>query len=433
MQDHGGERQVASSLPHSVKASLSLSPSGGGGSPPSKAGYCGGVPVEDMQALAITSLSAADVAKHYEHIRELGKGTYGKVDLVAHRSQGTKMALKFVTKNKTKLKSFLREYSLTGTLSCSPFIVKVLDVLFETEDSYVFGQEYAPAGDLFDIIPPQVGLPEEMVKRCMQQLGLALDFMHSKNLVHRDVKPENVLLFDRECRRVKLADFGMTRRVGCRVKRVSGTIPYTAPEVCRASRAEGFLVTASLDVWAFGVLVFCMLTGNFPWEAALPADAFYEEFRRWQKAGCPAGTYPSQWRRFTDDALRMFQRLLCAEPEKRCGVKDVFCFVKYELVSELRRRASCRAKRGERSSSAVGPSSCTSGSSSSASATLRSSHRYPEPSTPPGTACLRPAPLKRSVLSDPLSSREDSGQHHSPGRDKAKSQMVMATAIEICV
>lgn len=71
---------------------------------------------------------------------------------------GTKIALKFVTKNKTKLKSFLREYSLTGSLSCSPFIIKVLDVLFEMEDSYVFGQEYAPAGDLFDIIPPQVRL-----------------------------------------------------------------------------------------------------------------------------------------------------------------------------------------------------------------------------------------------------------------------------------
>lgn len=77
-----------------MKATLSLSPSGlgrvgsNGGSPTSKMGYCGGVPVEDMQALAITALSAADVAKQYEHIRELGKGTYGKVDLVAHRTQG---------------------------------------------------------------------------------------------------------------------------------------------------------------------------------------------------------------------------------------------------------------------------------------------------------------------------------------------------------
>ncbi|CAL1599249.1 unnamed protein product [Knipowitschia caucasica] len=434
MQDHGGDRQVASSLPHGVKASLSLSPTGAGrvgsSSPPSKGGFCDRVPVEDMQALSLASLSSVDVAKQYEHIRELGKGTYGKVDLVAHRTQGSKIALKFVTKNKTKLKSFLREYSVTGSLGSSPFIIKVLDVLFETEDCYVFGQEYAPAGDLFDIIPPQVGLPEDMVKRCMQQLGLALDFMHGKSLVHRDVKPENVLLFDRECRRIKLADFGMTRRVGCRVKRVSGTIPYTAPEVCRASRSEGFLVTTSLDVWAFGVLVFCMLTGNFPWEAALHTDAFYEEFRRWQKAGCPLGTYPSQWRRFTDDALRMFQRLLCAEPDKRCGVKDVFCFVKYELVSELRRRASCRAKRGERSSSGVCTGSCTATATSS---TLRSSHRHPEPSTPPGSTGLRPAPLKRSVLSDPLSPREDSGPHQSPGRDKNKSQMVMATAIEICV
>lgn len=69
------------------------------------------------------------------------------------------MALKFVNKNKTKLKNFLREFSITNTLSSSPFIIKVFDVVFETEDCYVFAQEYAPGGDLFDIIPPQVGAP----------------------------------------------------------------------------------------------------------------------------------------------------------------------------------------------------------------------------------------------------------------------------------
>lgn len=67
------------------------------------------------------------------------------------------MALKFVNKSKTKLKNFLREVSITNSLSSSPFIIKVFDVVFETEDCYVFAQEYAPAGDLFDIIPPQVG------------------------------------------------------------------------------------------------------------------------------------------------------------------------------------------------------------------------------------------------------------------------------------
>lgn len=253
------------------------------------------------------------------------------------------MALKFVNKSKTKLKNFLREVSITNSLSSSPFIIKVFDVVFETEECYVFAQEYAPAGDLFDIIPPQVGLPEDTVKRCVQQLGLALDFMHSRQLVHRDIKPENVLLFDRECRRVKLADFGMTRRVGCRVKRVSGTIPYTAPEVCQAGRADGFAVDTGVDVWAFGVLIFCVLTGNFPWEAASGADAFFEEFVRWQRGRLPG--LPSQWRRFTEPALRMFQRLLALEPERRGHAKEVFRFLKHELTSELRGRPSHGARK----------------------------------------------------------------------------------------
>lgn len=69
---------------------------------------------------------------------------------------GTKMALKFLRKKTTKLKSFLREYSVSLYLSPCPFIINMYGIAFETDEYYIFAQEYALAGDLFDIIPPQV-------------------------------------------------------------------------------------------------------------------------------------------------------------------------------------------------------------------------------------------------------------------------------------
>lgn len=111
---------------------------------------------------------------------------------------------------------------------------------------------------------------------------------------------------------------------------MSGTIPYTAPELCDVSRHEGFCVDYSTDVWAFGVLLFCMLTGNFPWEKALPSDSFYQEFIRWQKRR--TSTVPSQWRRFTEQALRMFRRLLSVEQERRCSVKEVFGYFSHSWM-----------------------------------------------------------------------------------------------------
>lgn len=73
------------------------------------------------------------------------------------------MALKFLRKKTTKLKSFLREYSISLYLSPCPFIINMYGIAFETDEYYIFAQEYALAGDLFDIIPPQVRRAETRI------------------------------------------------------------------------------------------------------------------------------------------------------------------------------------------------------------------------------------------------------------------------------
>jgi len=68
------------------------------------------------------------------------------------------------------------------------------------------------------------------------------------------------MIFDADFHKVKLIDFGMTRKCGSYVRRLIGSIPYSPPEVCDAVNND-ILVSTAMDVWAFGVLLFCSLTG----------------------------------------------------------------------------------------------------------------------------------------------------------------------------
>ena len=69
------------------------------------------------------------------------------------------------------------------------------------------------------------------------------------------------MIFDADFHKVKLIDFGMTRKCGSYVRRLIGSIPYSPPEVCYAGNND-ILVSTTMDVWAFGVLIFCCLTGK---------------------------------------------------------------------------------------------------------------------------------------------------------------------------
>ncbi|XP_071435818.1 uncharacterized serine/threonine-protein kinase SBK3-like [Pithys albifrons albifrons] len=265
----------------------------------------------------------------WDVLGELGSGSYGRVVLAQPRHGGEQVVLKLLWKGRTERWEFLRELCTHLCLRGQHTCVQVLPIAFESATHFIFGQELAPAGDLCGLLTPGVGLPEAQVKRCAAQVGAALDYLHGHALVHRDVKLDNVLAFDPECHLVKLGDFGLTRVSGWQVRPgvpTTGHTPYAAPELCQVGRAQALPLRPSVDTWAFGVLLFALLTGTFPWAAATCQDHQFQVFQVWQRCTWQAGGHekvPPTWRVLGGAAREALQELLRVEPELRCHAGQV--------------------------------------------------------------------------------------------------------------
>ena len=261
----------------------------------------------------------------YTFIKQAGQGTYGTTWIAEDKATGKLVAIKAINKNNTRRSDFKKELKYGRYLGNHPNIITTYENAYETKTSYVMVQEFATGGDLFDAIEPEVGLKESTAKRYLHQITKAVEYMHSKKLVHRDIKPENIVLGDKEGSFVQLIDFGMTLRTGTHVPKVCGSIPYTPPEICNASDEVGFLADPSCDVWSVGVLLFCMLTGSFPWEQATLDDPNYYEFVQWQNGVTIKP--PQMWRRFSPRLLKLFNRLLAADVKDRCDIAEVYNYL----------------------------------------------------------------------------------------------------------
>nr|XP_054395062.1 serine/threonine-protein kinase SBK2 isoform X1 [Pongo abelii]XP_054395063.1 serine/threonine-protein kinase SBK2 isoform X1 [Pongo abelii] len=274
--------------------------------------------LEDMMTLSAQTLVRAEVDELYEEVRPLGQGRYGRVLLVIHRQKGTPLALKQLPKPRTSLRGFLYEFCVGLSLGAHSAIVTAYGIGIESAHSYSFLTEPVLHRDLMAFIQPKVGLPQPAVHRCAAQLASALEYIHARGLVYRDLKPENILVCDPDCRRFKLTDFGHTRPRGTLLRLAGPPIPYTAPELCAPPPLpEGLPIQPALDAWALGVLLFCLLTGYFPWDQPLAeADPFYEDFLIWQASGQPQDR-PQPWFGLAPAADALLWGLLDPHPRRR--------------------------------------------------------------------------------------------------------------------
>lgn len=260
----------------------------------------------------------------YEVIQVLQEGWRGRLLLVEHRRTGHEVVLKAIHKASSSRLDFFREFHYNYYLSPHLNILNAYDVSFETEDHYVFAQEYAPLGDLTTNLS-DCGLGEIITKQITRQLASALDFMHSKELVHRDLNMDNILVFKSDFTHVKVCDFGATRKKGALLKKRTVWLPYAPPEIVDAVQNEGFHADPAQDVWQLGVLVYVLLTGQLPWQKADVTDPHYNEYLNWRKRR--SLRTPKRFSNFTSRLLRMLKRLLEPKPEKRADAKETYKYL----------------------------------------------------------------------------------------------------------
>lgn len=207
--------------------------------------------------------------KGYRITRKIGSGGMTEVYLAERESDGLPIVLKVLdSRNKEAsehLVRFIQEYALLCEID-HPHVIRIHDQGFTDEHAYI-AMEYFERGDMRALFGP--GMTRERALTVVRQIAQALSAIHSHGIVHRDVKPENVML--RNDGSVALADFGIAKSMlqadkldltQTRHGDVVGTPYYMSPE-----QAGGRAVTASTDLYSLGVMLFEMLAGQRPFVA----------------------------------------------------------------------------------------------------------------------------------------------------------------------
>ena len=248
----------------------------------------------------------------YKMEETIGQGTYGKVKLATHIQTNEKVAIKIINKkrliNNGDNERILNEIKIMSKLN-HPNILKAFEV-FEDEINYYIVMERPIKGDLFNYICSKGRLSMEESSFIYYQIVNAVDYLHKNKIVHRDMKPENIMLTKDMI--VKIGDFGLSKyfkSTEVKLQTNCGSPCYSAPEVLRGNRYKPIPV----DIWGVGIILYCMICGELPFEDE-KEDILIRKVTLCNYT-CPI---------FVSQIFKsLFRRILCSNPNERLTIDQI--------------------------------------------------------------------------------------------------------------
>ena len=253
--------------------------------------------------------------KHYEKLKTVGLGSYGRVRLCKHKKTGEIFVMKILKKSDIiKQKQVDHVYSEFNILSMlkHPFIVQLLGFNFEDPKYIYFILEYIQGGELFTLLRTKGSFPVPQTKFYIAHIITIFEYLHSKNIVYRDLKPENILINKNGY--LKLTDFGFAKQLeNEKTYTLCGTPEYLAPEII-LNKGHG----KAVDWWTLGILLYEMLVGIDPFSDDDPMKTYQKILKG--KINFP--------KTIDKDAKSLIKHLLTQDTSKRFGclkngVKDI--------------------------------------------------------------------------------------------------------------
>ncbi|KAI4873615.1 hypothetical protein NFI96_016682 [Prochilodus magdalenae] len=250
--------------------------------------------------------------------KELGRGKFAVVKKCVEKATGKEHAAKFLRKRRKGQdcrEDIINEVAVLESAKANPYIVGLHEV-YETSSEIILVLECAAGGEIFNqcVADSDEAFTEKDVIRLARQILTGVAFLHRNNVVHLDLKPQNILLTSAQpLGDIRIVDFGLSRRVDStsEVREIVGTPEYVAPEVLSYEP-----ISTATDMWSIGVLTYVMLTGESPFLG----DTKQETFLNISQVNVDYSQ--DVFHGFSDLAVDFIQSLLHKNPRDRATAEE---------------------------------------------------------------------------------------------------------------